>query len=124
MGVGGPQNMNSKIDYEPLDRDHAPTDGFQIGGVRELVPDDITTTPPLTAKLYFSEEFTDEDESERTYVLEIAKPAGLENNVIRMEGVPTVHGTRLFRKYLDGLAQDRGYEVETVPLVDYLERNE
>jgi hypothetical protein len=112
----------SGIDYEPLDRDDAPEDGFTIGSVRDLVPEDVTEDPPAQARLYFSEEFTDDEDSERTYVLVLDYPEGVENTVIRMENVPTVHGQRMFRKFLDRTMT--GYEVEVVGMVEYLEQNE
>lgn len=111
---------SDEIDYEPLDRDDAPDEGYVIGSVRDLVPDDVTTMPPAQARLYFSEEFTDEEDSERTYILVLDYPEGVENTVIRMENVPTVHGTRLFRQFLAETMDD--YETQVVPMTDYLKQ--
>lgn len=108
------------IDYEPLNRDDAPDD-YVISSVRSLVPEDIQEKPPAEARLYFSEEFTDDEDSERTYILVLDYPEGVENTVIRMEHVPTVHGVRLFRRFLNESLPD--YEVEVVPITDYLEQN-
>lgn len=115
---------DGSISYNALDVEHADADGFVIGSVRELVPDDVSTTPPVVAKMYFSESFTDDDDSERTYRIELDYPAGVENTVVEMTDVPTVNGSRLFRRFVDNMAETQGYDVDVVDITEYLEERE
>ncbi|WP_226043381.1 hypothetical protein [Natrinema sp. DC36] len=115
----------NRTDFEPLTADTAPED-FQILSVFDLVPDDIKTTPPATAKLLMSPEFTnprgaDADRGKtRDYVIVLEYPARVENTVVKMNDCPTHRGSRLFRGFLENVADDKGYTLDSQQIDDYL----
>jgi len=111
--------MQDTISYNALDADSAP-DGFEPLSGFELVPDDIQTTPPATATLHMSREFTNPDGADadsgktRDYVIVIDYPQGVENTVVRMNDCPTTHGSRMFWKFVDNICEDKGYTSERI----------
>lgn len=115
-----------RTDFEPLpDRNDAPEE-FQILSVCDLVPDDITSTPPATATLFMSPVFTNpggadvERGKTRDYVLVLEYPDPIENTVIRMNDCPTHRGSRLFRGFLENMADEKGYTIDRQQIDDYL----
>lgn len=109
-----------QIDYEGLDRDDVPSEGFEAGAIRDLVPKDVMSRPRIRAELHFSSEFTDEDESERTYIVLLDYPDCMDNTVVRMENVPTWAGMRLFTKFVKG-EFGATHDIEVVDLIEVLE---
>lgn len=108
------------------DLDDAPEE-FVTLSVRELDPHDITTTPPVTAKLYMSPEFTNEGGADvefgktRDYYVVLEYPEGMENTVVLVEDFSTSLGSRLFQKFVEGVAVDKGYDVERGDVTEFLE---
>lgn len=118
--------MQTDITYEPLDADTAP-DHFKILSAFELTPDNIQTTPPATAKLFMSPEFTNPDGGDadsgktRDYVLVIGYPDGVDNTVVRMNDCPTVYGSRMFRKFIENTCAEKGYTKETIQIEELVQ---
>jgi len=114
----------TRTQFEAVEEDSAP-ENFEILSVFKLVPDDISETPPVTAKLFMSPWFTNEggaaEESGKTrdYVVVLEYPACMDNTVVRMGGCPTVHGSRMFRKFVESVAEDKGYTVEREDVTEY-----
>jgi hypothetical protein len=118
--------MQDTISYEPLDATSAPNHFEPLSGF-ELTPDDIETTPPATATLFISPEFTNPNGADadrgktRDYVIVIEYPAGVENTVVRMNNCPTTHGSRMFWKFVDKISDDKSYTSDRIPVEELIE---
>lgn len=118
----------TQIGYEAVDDDTAP-DHFQPLSGYDLTPDDIMTSPPVTATLSMSPEFTnpegeDADRTTRDYVIVLEYPPGVDNTVVRMNDCPTIHGTRMFRTFLERKFTTEGYTKERIELEQLLDGEE
>lgn len=116
--------MSASADFEAVDAATAP-DEFQITAGYELTPEDAGT-PPAEAMLFMSPEFTNPEGADadrgktRDYAVVIQYPPGVENTVVRMNDCPTVHGSRIFRQFVESTAEKHGYVSERVPVEEYL----
>lgn len=114
-----------KTDFTPLSNRSDAPDDYEILTVYDMEPNDVTQTPPFTAKLFMSPEFTDEGDEDgrgkkRDYVLVFDYPDPLDNTVIKMGDCPTTRGSRIFGKYVEEIAEEKGYEMEREDIEDYL----
>jgi len=117
--------MQANISYEAVDAENAP-DHFQLLSGYELTPANIQTTPPATATLWMSPEFTNPDGADadngktRDYVIVIEYPNPMENTVVRMNDCPTVHGSRMFRMFIEDTCDEKGYTKQRIEIEDLI----
>ena len=101
-------------------------ESFEILSRTELRPDDIRSTPPCTASLYMSPQFTNDGGADvefgktRHFVVELAYPSGVDDTIVQMDDRPVDHGTRMFQRFVRDLADDKGYETERLSMVEIL----